>query len=344
VATTSRTESPDLASDVVRRLLETEPYGFEFFQAVRLLQQLMPDAAAVGGYGMPGREAVRFRVHASTTFPASEIQALEFREVQPPLMTVNFMGLTGPTGVLPLQYTEFVRERLRARDTTLRDFLDIIHHRLISLFYLAWEKYRAPVTFERGEGDPFRRRLLSFVGLGMDSFQNRQEIPDPALPFEGGLLLMHTRPAAALEGTLRDYFEVPVEIEQFVGAWFPVETAAQCELGEENQSACLGRGVVVGDEIWDGQSRVRIKLGPLRPAQYEQFMPGGTAYSHLRAWARFFIGLECAVEVRLILRREDVPACELTGAENEGPRLGWTTWMKSAPFTRDPDETTFDLV
>lgn len=344
MAATSRTEGFDLASAALRRLLETEPYRFEFFQAVRLLQQLMPDAAAVGGQGTPAREAVRFRVHASTTFPASEIQALEFRKNGPAVMTVNFMGLTGPVGVMPLQYTEFVRERLRARDTTLRDFLDIIHHRLISLFYLAWEKYRAPVTFEHSGGDPFHRRLLSLVGLGMEALQNRQEIPDPALPFEGGLLLMHTRPAAGLEGVLRDYFEVPVEIEQFVGAWFPVEASAQCELGEEDYSACLGRGVVVGDEIWDGQSRVRIKLGPLKLAQYEQFMPGGTAYSHLRTWARFFIGLECAVEVRLILLRDDVPACELTGGETAGPRLGWTTWMKSAPFTRDPDETTFELI
>jgi type VI secretion system protein ImpH len=48
--------------------------------------------------------------------------------------------------------------------------------------------------------------------------------------------------------------------------------------------------------------------------------------------------------VRLILRREEVPACELPAAESEGPRLGWTTWMKSQPFTRDPDETTFELV
>ena len=343
MATQGRTSGSDLASDSVREFLEAEPYRFAFFQAVRLLQHLAPERTAVGGYGMPGDESVRFRVHTSTTFPASEIQALEFREGRPPQMTVNFMGLTGPTGVLPLQYTEFVRDRLRTRDTTLRDFLDIFNHRLISLFYLAWEKYRLPVAFER-EDDPFRSRLLSFLGLGMAALQNRQEIPDATLPFEGGLLSMHTHPATALENALRDYFEVPVEIEQFVGAWYPVEHEAQCELGDEGASSCLGRGVVVGDEIWDGQARIRIRLGPLTLAQYEQFVPGGSAYGQLRAWAVFFTGLECDVEVRLILRRQDVPACELTGEESQGPRLGWTTWMKSQPFARDPDETTFELV
>lgn len=344
MATQGGTAGSSVELEAMRDLLKSEPYRFGFFQAVRLLQQLAPETSAVGGYGAPGAECVRFHAHDSTTFPASEIQSLEFREGQPPQMTVNFMGLTGPTGVLPLQYTEFLRDRLRARDTTLRDFLDIFNHRLISLFYLAWEKYRMPVAFERGEDDPFRNRLLSFLGLGMTGLQNRQEIPDATLPFEGGLLLMHSRPAFALENALRDYFNVPVEIEQFVGAWYPVEAGAQCELGEDTVSACLGRGVVVGDEIWDGQARARIKLGPLTLAQYEQFVPGGAAYSQLRAWAVFFAGLECDMEVRLILRREDVPACELAGTESQGPRLGWTTWMKSQPFTRDPDETTFDLV
>ncbi len=40
-------------------------------------------------------------------------------------MRVNFMGVVGPQGVLPIYYTELVMDRLRAKDSTLRDFLDI---------------------------------------------------------------------------------------------------------------------------------------------------------------------------------------------------------------------------
>ena len=75
---------------------------------------------------------------------------------------------------------------------------------------------------------------------------------------------MHARSAQALKQILADYFEVPVEVEQFVGAWYPMEDDALCELGEDDTwSQKLGFGAVVGDEIWDQQSRVRIKLGPL---------------------------------------------------------------------------------
>jgi hypothetical protein len=39
-------------------------------------------------------------------------------------MRVNFMGVIGPQGLLPIYYTELVIDRLRAKDRTLRDFLD----------------------------------------------------------------------------------------------------------------------------------------------------------------------------------------------------------------------------
>jgi type VI secretion system protein ImpH len=297
----------------------------------------------VGGYGDPSAEAVRFRAHPSLSFPASEIQSLEYRGQLPPAMTVNFMGLIGPLGVLPLHYTELIRERTRARDTALRDFLDIFNHRLISLFYLAWEKYRPAVTLELGGEDRFRERMYCFLGLGTPALRERREIPDESLLFNGGLLMMHTRPALALEEVLRGYFGVPVEIEQFVGAWRHVDGDAVCSLGEGLYSDRLGMGTIVGDEIWDAQSGVRIKLGPLSLAQYEGFMPGGGALRQLRDIVAYFAGLEFTVELQLILQRKDVPSCELAGVEPEGPRLGWTTWMKTAQFRLDPADLVFEL-
>ena len=94
---------------------------------------------------------------------------------------------------------------------------------------------------------------------------------------------------------------------------------SQCELGaREGYSEQLGFGAVVGSEIWDQQSRVRIRLGPLTFEQYRDFLPGGSAYRQLRALARFYAGNEFDVEVQLILRREEVPACELAAGEEKG--------------------------
>jgi len=321
-------------------LLAREPYLFEFFQAVRLLERLQPERGPVGRFAKPSAEVVRFGATTTVAFPASQIQTLEL-EAQP-CMRVNFMGLVGPLGLLPLPYSELLQERIRARDYALRDFLDMFHHRIISLFFLAWEKYRFTVAYERGERGLFSAHLLALLGLATPGLQDRQTVPDDSYLFYSGLFALHPRSAAALRQVLWDYFDVPVAIEQFVGAWYPMDEDAQCSLGlGERYSEQLGIGAVVGDEIWDQQSRIRVQLGPLSYERYLEFLPGGDAHRKLCGIARFFAGNEYDIEVQLILRREEVPRCEL--APEEGYRLGWTTWVNTAPFTRDAGDTVLEI-
>ena len=155
MATESGTVNPDLAVSEVEEKLRREPFSFDFFQAVRLLEKVLPQRTSVGKFAHPATEVARFAAHPSLAFPASQIQGMEWPDDGPVEMTVNFMGLTGPQGVLPNPYTSLIIERLRASDTTLRDFLDIFNHRIISLFYRAWRKYRFDVACEHGERDLF---------------------------------------------------------------------------------------------------------------------------------------------------------------------------------------------
>jgi type VI secretion system protein ImpH len=340
MATTSGTEGPDLGNSELADLLKSEPYRFDFFQAVRLLERLSPGRKPVGRFVPPSTEVVRFGASPKLEFPASQIQALNERPGSAPFLEVNFMGLTGPLGVLPHAYTELVRERIRQKDPTLRDFFDIFHHRLISLFYKAWEKYRFTIAYERDERDRFSHHLLDLIGLGTPGLQDRQELPDDSLLYYSGLFAMTTRSAASLEQLLTDYFQVPAAVEQFVGAWYPMDAENQCHLGEETGwSEQLGWGAVVGDEIWDTQTRIRVRLGPLTFRQYREFLPEGSAWRELRALTRFFSRGEFEVEVQLVLKREEAPRCELGEAVEGAPQLGWSTWAKSGPLQRDPDET-----
>ena len=338
-------ESAPVERTVEEQLWE-DPTSFEFFQAVRLLQRLFPHRTPVGEFRNPEQEVVRFVVPPTIAFPASDIQSLAERPNQPPRMAVNFMGLTGPQGVLPHNYTLQVAERVRGRDYALRDFLDIFHHRIVSLFYRGWEKYRFAVAYERDREDRFTGHLLDLVGLGTQELRKRLPVPDEALVFYAGLLALRSRPAVALQQMLEDYFGVPVDIEQFVGGWYALDVGTQCRLADEmdgGASQQLGWGAVVGDEVWDQQSRVRIRLGPLTRAQYDEFLPTGGAYEPLRALVRFFAGEQFDFEIQLVLARDEVPLCIL-GADGDGvPPLGWCTWLRSSPLSRDPDETILTL-
>ncbi len=321
-------------------VLTSEPYRFEFFQAVRLLTRAFPAREAVGRLANPRQEVLRFSAHASVTFPASEIQALELSNEGPHSMIVNFMGLTGPLGVLPLYYTELLIQRVRVRDTAMRDFLDQFNHRIISLFYQAWEKYRFTIAYERGERDRFSQYLLDLIGIGTPGLERRQAVPDDTLIYYSGLLALHTRSAQALKQILMDYFDVPAEIAQLTGGWYGLDRPSQCCFENANTySEQLGVGTVVGDEIWDPQSAARIVLGPLSLRQYLDFLPNGTAHRPLRALLKFFSNGQVDFEVQLVLSREEVPGCEL-GAEGEiAPQLGWITWVKSVPMNMDPGDT-----
>jgi type VI secretion system protein ImpH len=339
MATPSRKNDPDVNRSTLRLLLEHDPCTFQFFQAVRLLHRIYPSRRPVGRYGHPSAEIVRFGAYHHYAFPASQIQELRFQENGPPLMIVNFMGLTGPKGLMPLYYTALLMERVRAKDYGLRDFLDIFNHRMISLFYQAWEKYRFTVAYERGERDRFSHHLLDLLGLGTPKLQNRMAVQDDSLLFYSGLLSLHPRSATALRQILWDYFEAPVEVEQFVGAWYALDPETQCRFEDGTRySEQLGVGAIVGDEIWDQNSGVRIRLGPLSLEQYLDFLPNGSAYQPLRSLVKFYSS-NLDFEVQLILKRGEVPPCEL-GAENEvAPQLGWLSWAKNVPMQRDPGET-----
>jgi type VI secretion system protein ImpH len=308
---------------------------FEFFQAVRVLERLFPEREPVGGSSHPAREVARFGAHLSLGFPASQIQQVQVGEQEDaqPQVTVNFMGLTGPSGVLPQHYTEFLLERAYLKDRTLRDFLDLFNHRMISLFYRAWEKYRFPVAYERGN-DAFTAYLSCMIGMGTPGLQRRLAFEDQSLLLYAGLFQQRPHSAVALESILRDFFELPVSARQFFGRWVRLGEENHTRLGVQNHR--LGSNAILGSRVWDRQSKFRIRIGPMSCAAFESFLPGGSANEPLMQLSRLFAGYELDFDVQLIVAAAEVPACRLQS--KGGARLGLSSWLKVREFAHDADD------
>jgi type VI secretion system protein ImpH len=334
------TATPGLEQTALGAELVEDACSFEFFQAVALLERLSDEKRPVGGFSSPDDEAVRFRVNPRLGFPASEIQQLEMHEDAPADMMVNFMGLTGPSGVLPHPYSELILERLRAKDRSLAAFLDIFNHRAISLFYRAWQRSRFTASYGTKSGDLFTQYLHDLLGIGTSGLRDRQDVEDEALMHYIALIGMQSRSAISLEQVLADYFEVPVEVQQFTGSWYRLDNSTQCAMNEKDSVATqVGAGAVVGDAVWDRQGSVRIRIGPLGVERYNDFLPGAKGFSALRAITRFF-GNDCLdFEVQLVLDAREVPVVELNEGATQPVRLGWTSWARTAPMAIDPDDT-----
>lgn len=345
MASESRSETAPLGSDDLIEELRRDAHSFDFFQAVRLLHLTAPGRGAVGTFALPPEEAARFTSNPGLGFPAGEIQELETGPDGQPRMEVNFMGLVGNSGVLPLHYSRSVLEESREGRSSLRDFLDIFQHRLVSLFYRAWEKARFFVPFERREADPISARLMDLVGLGNETLRGRVGFPDEDLLFYAGLLGLRQRNAVSLQRIIEDYLQVPVEVQQFIGSWYSLDEESQCRLDDEvdETSPRLGEHTVVGDEIWDPQARVRLRIGPLSREAYENFLPGGRAHDTLKHLTTFFSDGQFDFEAQLVLLKEDVPPVVLGEDDGSATPLGYSTWLRTRPFDRDADETTLLL-
>jgi type VI secretion system protein ImpH len=327
-------------------LLFTASTEFDFFQAVRLLGRIAPTRNRVGVGTEPGAEAVRFRGHPPLAFQASAIHSIQQENGGPPAMTVAFMGLTGIHGVLPTQYTELTLDQIFAGDEALRDFLDLFNHRLIALFYRAWEKHHFFIEYERrrleeSAEDAFTSWLFDLIGLGSKGLKGRLPVADKALLRYAGLISQRPHSASAMTGILRDYFSVPVHIEQFCGVWHRLEDQDLCFIGSDELSNQLGHGAVAGDAVWIRQSLITVEFGPLLWTQFQDFLPDGDAFRKAAGLIRFFLGDEVNFEIRTVLGAEEVPECCINSNFEPSARLGWSSWLKTDAFQDEARDALF---
>jgi type VI secretion system protein ImpH len=261
-------------------------------------------------------------------------------------MFVNFMGLCAATGVLPHPYTEFLLERVRAKDRGPGDFFDLFNHRIISLFYRGWQKYRFYIAYERtgASDDVISARLLDLIGLGTKGLTHRMDIEDEACLYYAGLLSQRRPTAQGLKQLLEDYFDVPVLVNQFTGTWNRLPPANLTFLRDRG-AFCerLGMGTIVGDEVWDQHGTITIRFGPMNFVRYQQFLPGASASRELRAWLRLYANREFDFIIQLVLEREETPGMELGTEDLTASRLGLVSWLKNRPLQRDPDEAMYRL-
>lgn len=360
---TTAPTSPQPGS-VLEQLLR-EGQQFEFFQAVRLLSI----AAAIPSEGRrpigydesPAREVARICVHPSLSFPASQVVKVSgatqhtttqhdaTRDNAPPRITIAFMGMTGPCGVLPSHYTQLIIERQRKKDTALRDFLDLFHHRLVSMFYRVWEKYHFPIAFEQAQlnqrVDLYSLAIDSVIGMGTAKTRERLEVPHEVFRYFAGVLQQRPANAVTLEQWIEDVFGLPAEVEQFVGQWLYLDACDQTAMPDsanrDGWNTQLGVAAIAGDRVWSQDTRFRVRLGPMSYPEFLELTPQGQRLPQVGQLVRAYAGNDLDFEIQPVLFAHEIPACQLT---DDAPKnLGWDTWLITEPRERDGDESIFEV-
>ena len=131
-----------------------------------------------------------------------------------------------------------------------------------------------------------------------------------------------------------DFFAMLAKVITFVGQWLVLPPSNQCRLGESAGTGTLGTTAIVGSRFWETQLKFRLRLGPMRLEDLYRMLPIGDAFRRLKCWVLNYSGQEYFWDVQLVLKAEEVPETRL----GEAGLLGWTTWLKSKPFTHDADD------
>jgi type VI secretion system protein ImpH len=359
---------------LIDRLRGERCAGHDFFRLVRLLQAAHPHCPPIGQSKTPQDDPVRFGQRPSLAFAPGAIDRLV--PGLAPKLYVNFFGLLGPNGPLPLHITQLAARRqsevpVRSRESkpdpsapaippaaaghdgsaagadreathehhVLRDFFDIFHHRLISLFFRAWAACQPTLDLDR-DG---RERFLSFVGsvwgasaldLDRGDESGADCVPARARAYYAGRLASPVRNAEGLESILRDYFAVPTVIDEFAGRWFDLPVEDRLKLGFPPGRAVLGGNTIVGSRMWAVHLSFRITMGPMPFEPFQRLLPGAIAFRRLRSWVESYLGTELLWDLRLLLEAQEVPDTLL----GRSGRLGWTTWLKGGRRACAPGE------
>ncbi len=298
---------------------------YSYFQAIRLLRRQRFSAS---GRETVQNDNIRVRPALSLSFPAADIAKIEtFESDHKPYfrVTSTFLGLYGSSSPLPTFYTEDLIDEAGQDESVSRDFLDIFHHRLNSLLFQAWLKYRLFFQVLEEKDDLHLERLFCLLGLGVRKL--RHNLPEAkGLLRYIGLFTQFPRSAVGLRTLLQDALgNVPIQLVPCIHRMAKIPEPQRLKIG---QAGCkLGMDTYVGEEIEDRMGKFRIQVGPLRQAEFLHFIPGTPGYARLTALTELYITEPLLYEVELILAAKEAETACL--GDPVRSVLGVTTWVFS---------------
>ncbi|GGP18192.1 type VI secretion system baseplate subunit TssG [Silvimonas iriomotensis] len=290
--------------------------GFNFYQFCELLDRAQPGRPPLGSADSPAADPVRFRSYPGLGFPGSELAGVQVdpdRPDAPPAVRTTFLGLYGVDARMPWYLLDDISTRREGHEA-LQGFLDLFHHRIVTLYYRVWRKYRYPVSFERGATDRTSTSLLGLVGLGIHQPDEHICARFMALLGQGG---QRTRTAEGLVAVVRATLACQqVTVESCHPVTRLLEEPAR--LG----NAVLRAGtLVLGQRLTDRNSTVRVLITPAPEADLPALLPGGATHTELLQMLRVYLGYKLDAELVLRLDPAQLPPSQLG---KYAPRLGLT--------------------
>ena len=321
----------------IENTLLKEPYLFSFPQAAHLLCAFrnLSEECFHGG------EKVLFKSTIFLSQPSSDLFAFSsqkqkhlqsiraqkkfvLRDIRKDdvALYMNFLGIAGAQGPLPLAYTEDMLKKIKSGDTVLADFFDIFNHRFASLFYKLYQRHIPTLLLDTPDRSLLGRSILSLSGV--------RKKRDSALQLRSFLPIAHIlwkRPHTpqGLSQLLKHHFGLSNTVISFVGQFFSIPFYRRTQVGQKKyRNNNLASTFVLGTRAYLPTQGIRICLSIKDRKQFLGFLPKGVHYESFLRVVRSYIGTRLRFELALSLNQ--APLFRV-GVDDFPWRLGWTSWL-----------------
>ncbi len=332
-----RQPAPALGADTSPERLGALPLSF--VALVRLLERLTPDTVRVGELGPPAAEGLRFHHDPSLSFHTSDVVSLTRVEsarnpedVLAPThpvyhVTTSFLGLSGTVSPLPAYFGEEVVFE-DADEPVRRDFFDVFHHRLLSLFYRSVARYRLSAEQNAHLNDAWSQRALSLLGFDVYQHPPAGNLGPARLLQLAPLFAHRSRGPRALEVGLQQVLEdhldgARVQVQECAGRLTEVDPPNWTRLGRERTR--LGQDLLLGHRIYDRAGSFAIHIGAVTWHLYERLRPGGDLLPLVEELVGWLVRDPLDYLLHITLRPGEAPGLQLGVAG--GSRLGRNSWL-----------------
>lgn len=293
----------------------------DFFYLMRLIECLHPENLPLGTGGGPEDESVRLGQLPSLKFAESSIASISesSRHGEDLTVLIYFFGLLGSNGPLPLEMTSLIAQRAQhLYDNSPRRFLDIINHRLITLFYRAFAKNELPVNFDYSDSQMLRL-FSALTGTGIRR-TDRKLLSLSVIRF----LSNCNRSRDSLERALSSYFGINLKIEDFKETKRTIPPKFRMRLGNRKTSL-LGVNSQIGTHFYSRSSAFCITIGPVSFDESLNFMPGRKCYEDLCEIVRIYLKTPMTFSIVMKTLSSSIRSVVL----GSGYALGQSSYLKS---------------
>ncbi|MBD8093259.1 type VI secretion system baseplate subunit TssG [Pseudomonas fluorescens] len=308
--------------DLVTRLpaLSKWPWRYEFFSAMRSIESAYPQMPRWGTADHLRDDPVRLAQQVSLAFQPAMIAGWRLREGQAACLLVNFFGLTGVNGPMPLHFSErLLSLQVNHNDPAAAHFLDVFHHRLLSLLYRSWAMARPVVSADRPAQDRFCDYVSAFSPGQMSALPG-------AASYYASQMVDQRRNARGLLAMVSDFLHMPVSVQTLVGRRAALEPGQRLSLGRRHESSQLGVATLLGRHAWNVQHSFTLQLGPLSWCDYQRLLPAAEFLLPLYQLVERYVGPIFQWSLELQLDPAQVVHLRLG---NRLP-LGQATWLAAA--------------